>query len=260
MSDVLASFRELKGIGPATEVKLHEAGVYTWAALAQVVTALGSVRGSNGDTLHDLSAQIAGRASAAGGSSPPLPSGERSEAFIVRMSLAADGLPTRSTVTHVRTQTEQPRAGWSPDDVIRFIEAQASLAVTPQPGPAEHTPTPAPARAASPSRDHVVTLDVGNVIGGRRRSIELVVSTARVAPRADFEYRATLAGRPYGQAPATGPAWTDLAAHTGRSQPPERLPLRFDAVELPPGVQRLRLEMTLRLQAPTRRTPTLKLV
>jgi hypothetical protein len=90
--------------------------------------------------------------------------------------------------------------------VIRFIEAQASLAVTPQPVPAEHTPTPAPARAASPSRDHVVTLDVGNVIGGRRRSIELVVSTARVAPRADFEYRATLAGRPYGQVPATGPA------------------------------------------------------
>ena len=32
MSDVLASFRELKGIGPATEAKLHEAGVYTWAA------------------------------------------------------------------------------------------------------------------------------------------------------------------------------------------------------------------------------------
>ena len=71
MSDVLASFRELKGIGPATEAKLHEAGVYTWAALAEVETALGSVRGSNGDTLRDLSAQIADRASAAGGATAP---------------------------------------------------------------------------------------------------------------------------------------------------------------------------------------------
>jgi predicted RecB family nuclease len=99
----VASFRELKGIGPATEAKLHEAGVYTWAALAEVETALGNVRGSNGDTLRDLSAQIADRASAAGRHGPPLPS------------------------------------TWS--------------------------------------RDHVVAFDVGNVIGGRRRSIDLVVST-----------------------------------------------------------------------------------
>jgi hypothetical protein len=260
MSDVLASFRELKGIGPATEAKLHEAGVYTWAALAEVVTALGNVRSSNGDTLRDLSAQIAERASAAGGATaPPLPSGERSEAFIVRMSLDTDGLPTRSTVTHVRTQTEQPWAGWSPDEVIRFIEAQATPAVTPPPVPTVRTTAPAPTRATTSSRDHVVTLDVGNVIGGRRRSIDLVVSTTEVAPGAEFEYRATLAGRPYGQASSTGPAWSNLATRNGRGQPPERLPLLFEAVELPAGIQRLRVELMLRLQSPTRRAPTLEL-
>ncbi len=260
MSDVLASFRELKGIGPATEAKLHEAGVYSWATLSEVVTALGNVRGGNGDTLRDLSVQIAGRASAAGGASAsPLPSGERSEAFIVRMSLTTDGLPMRSTVTHVRTQTEQPWVGWSPDDVIRFIEQQASLKVAPAPAPVKRTAAPAQARAATPSRDHVIALDVGNVIGGRRRSIELVVSTAKVAPRAEFEYRATLAGRPYGQATTADPAWTNLAGHTGRGQPPDRLPLHFEAVDLPPGVQRLKLEMMLRLQSPTRRAPKLEL-
>lgn len=260
MSDVLASFRELKGIGPATEAKLHEAGVYTWAALSDVVTALGNVRGSNGDTLRDLSVQIAGRASAAGGTSAPqLPSGERSEAFIVRMSLTTDGVPMRSTVTHVRTQTEKQWAGWSSDDVIRFIEEQASLAVAPAPLLAERTAAPAPARATTPSRDHVIVLDVGNVIGGRRRSIELVVSTAKVAPRAEFDYRATLAGRPYGRATTADPAWTNLSGRTGRGQPPDRLPLHFEAVELPPGVQRLKLEMMLRLQSPTRRVPTLEL-
>jgi hypothetical protein len=118
---------------------------------------------------------------------------------------------------------------------------------------------PAATRATAWSRDHVVTLDVGNVIGGRRRSIDLVVSTTDAAPKAEFEYRATLAGRPYGQASSTGSAWTDLAARTGRGQLPERLPLLFEAVELPAGIQRLRLELMLRLQSPTRRAPTLEL-
>ena len=264
MSDVLASFRELSGIGPAIEAKLHDAGVYTWVALSEVVSALGNVRGSNGDTLRDLSVQLADRASAAGGGpTPPLPSGERSEAFIVRMSLAADGVPTRSTATHVRTQTEMPWAGWAPEDVIRFIEDQASIvAVAPAVSAGGSvTPAPAfpPAPADTPSRDHIVVVDVGKVIGGVRRSIEIALSTGRVKPRAEFEYRATLAARPYGQIATVDPAWTNLGESAGRGHPPDRLPLRFEAVVLPPGVQRLKLQMMLRLSSPTRHTPTLEL-
>ena len=55
MSDALASFRDLKGVGPAIEARLHEAGVYSWQALAEVVDALGSIRRGSGDTLRDLS-------------------------------------------------------------------------------------------------------------------------------------------------------------------------------------------------------------
>lgn len=64
MSDSLASFRELKGVGPATEARLHEAGVFTWEALSQVAAALGSVRGATGEFLHDLSGRIAEHAAA----------------------------------------------------------------------------------------------------------------------------------------------------------------------------------------------------
>jgi len=133
------------------------------------------------------------------------------------------------------------------------------MAVAPAPVPAERTAAPAPAPAATASRDHVVALDAGKVIGGRRRNIELVVSTAKVAPRAEFEYRATLSGRPYGQASAAAGAWTNLAGRTGRGQPPHGLPLRFEAVDLPAGVQRLKLEMMLRLPTPTRLAPALEL-
>jgi len=175
------------------------------------------------------------------------------------MSLGADGLPTRSTVTHVRTQTEQPWAGWSPDEVVRFIEAQASPAVTPPPVPTVRTTAPAATRATASSRDHAVAFDVGNVIGGRRRSIDLVVSTTKVSPRAEFEYRATLAGRPYGQASSTGPAWTNLATRT-RARPATRTPAApVRGGRAPCGHPAPEVELMLRPQSPTRRAPTLEL-
>ncbi len=45
MSQSLASLRDLKGIGPATEARLHKAGVYTWEALGAAASALAAVRG-----------------------------------------------------------------------------------------------------------------------------------------------------------------------------------------------------------------------
>lgn len=186
MSDTLASFRELKGIGPAIEAKLHEAGVHTWEALAEIVNALGNVRGSTGDTLRELSESIAARAA------------------------------------------------------------------EPAPVPVETTSKPP---APAESRDHVVVLDVGKAVGGSRRNLEWVVSTARLTDISEFEYQATLAGRAYGQTPEK---WATLAGHTGSGHPPDSLQLRFEAVELPPGVQRLRLQLALRLPSP-KETPALEL-
>lgn len=265
MSDALASFRELKCIGPATEAKLHEAGVYSWAALAEVVNALGNVRGSNGDTLHELSDRIAARASEVGGTpAPHPPNGERSEAFVLRMALTTEGQPTRCTVVHVRTQTEKPWAGWSPGEVIGFIEEQSGViekpvAGTPEPAPvpAENTSKPTvPADKPAASRDHVVVLDAGKAVGGSRRDLEWVISTAQLADIGEFEYQATLAGRPYGHTPAD---WATLASQTGYGHPPDSLALGFEAVELPSGVQRLRLQLRLRLRSPKQQAPVLTL-
>jgi hypothetical protein len=261
MSDPLANFRELKGIGPAIEARLHEAGVYTWEALSEVLTALGHVRGHNGDTLRELSDAVAARVSGAGGDSAPRPpGGERCEAFIVRMALAAEGRPHRTTVTHVRTQAEQPWPGWPPQEVIRFMTERSGVVVEPA-GPGAGGDTAAsrsmPATRPTRSRDHLVVLDAGKAVGGGRRSIELVVSTAAVADVAAFDYQATLVGRALGQAAEDGRAWALMAQRAGRAQPPHPLPLRFEAVELPGGIQRLRVEMAIRLPAPRLETPVL---
>ena len=145
MRESLASFRELKGIGPATEARLHAAGVYTWEALSEVVETLGKLGACTGDHFRELAGQIAERRSAEGAPGPSRRDGERSEAFVVRVALAGDGQPVRSTVTHVRTQTEQPLAGWSPAAVVRLIESQAGVARPPLPAP---DPTPEPEAGA----------------------------------------------------------------------------------------------------------------
>jgi hypothetical protein len=261
MSDSLASFRELKGVGPATEARLHEAGVFTWEALSQVAAALGSVRGATGESLHDLSGRIAEHAPAAGASGPRPPNAERNEAFIVRIIVADGGEPIRSTMTHVRTQAERSSTGWSGDELLRFIEEHAGMPVGAAPAAADER---APAdRAASadqaataprrrPSRVHVAVLDAGKVIGRASRDIELDLATD--VP--ELEYQATLSGRPFGG--AGGPStWTTLARQAGRVAVSDRLPLRFTAVALPPGIQRLRVEVALRLPELTEDAPKL---
>jgi len=102
MSESLARFRDLQGIGPATEARLHEAGIYTWEALDAAASALAAVRG-NGDTLREVAGLVAARRSEAEGQAAlRLPGGERLEAFILRMTLAADGEPT-SVASHAGT-------------------------------------------------------------------------------------------------------------------------------------------------------------
>src|SRR5215510_7142572 len=104
MGESLASFRDLKGIGPATEARLHETGVYTWDALATVATALASVRGS-GDTPREIANAVAAQRAEADEDETdlsPSSGGEHLEAFVLRLALTADGGPQRSEVTHVR--------------------------------------------------------------------------------------------------------------------------------------------------------------
>jgi hypothetical protein len=257
VSESLARFRELKGVGPAIEARLHEAGVFTWEALSQVTAALGSVRSATGETLQDLSARIAEQASAAGASSPRPPNAERNEVFIVRVVLGGGGEPIRSTMTHVRTQTEKSSAGWSGDEMIRFMKEHARMvASTAAPAVAEQPVTDhaAAAPVRRPSRVHVAVLDVGKAIGGVSRDIELVLPTDKVGDVPELEYQATLCGRPFGLGGEPS-AWTTLARKAGRMEVTDRLPLRFTAVALPHGIQRLRVEVALRLPAPSADAP-----
>jgi hypothetical protein len=267
MSESLASFRDLKGIGPATEARLHEAGVYTWEALGAAASALAAVRG-NGDTLREVASVVAAQSSEAEGQAAlRLPAGERLEAFVLRMTLAADGEARRCTVTHVRTGAEQAWPGWIPGELGRFIEEHSGLRIGPSPAAepsrdGDRVPPPSEHQRASPSRqrpsrDQLVVLEAGKAIGGAGRDIDVVVTNTRAAG-ADFDYRATLAARRLG-ACDPGEGWASIASHAGTGHPASDLALRFPAVRLPTGVHRLRLLLEMNLAAPTRQPPALAL-
>jgi hypothetical protein len=145
----------------------------------------------------------------------------------------------------VRSQTERPMAGWAPDDLIRFVEEQTGLAGA--------------ARSEPAARDHHVVLDAGKAVGGGRRSVDLTLANAMPADVGEFEYRATLAGRAYGDV-ARERRWTTIAREAGRGTPAETLPLRFPEVDLPAGIHRLRLDMVLRFENPVSAAPALELV
>lgn len=268
MGDSFASFRDLKGIGPATEARLHETGIYTWEALAVAATALASVRGE-GDTPRDVAnAVVARRAEAEGrGTALRLPGGgERLESFLLRIALTSDGAPQRSEVTHVRTMAEQAWAGWSPGELANFIQEHSGVRLAApsheepkkrgrQASPRERRrPDPAP---RPPSPDHLVVLDAGKAIGGASRDLNFVITNTR-AIEGDFGYRATLAARALGTG-SNGEGWSTVASLAGTGSPARAVMLEFPAVQLPAGIHRLQLRIEVKLPAPSRRPPKLAL-
>jgi hypothetical protein len=261
MGEALASFRDLKGIGPATEARLHETGVYTWEALAAAASALASVRG-NGDTLREIAGAVAARRTEENGGEADAHTsgdGERLEAFVLRMSLSARGEPQRCEVTHVRTMAEKAWAGWRPTELAGFIQKHAKI--RPEPAPRKEPVDKEPA-AQSPSEqpssaDHVLVLDAGKAIGGRSRDIDLVVTNTRSAGGA-FGYRATLARRGLG-AGQNGDGWINLGTRTGTGSAGADLALGFQAVQLPSGIHRLQLRLEVSLPALAKQAPALSL-
>lgn len=284
MNETLARFRELTGIGPATEARLHDAGIYTWTALANVLGVITQAQGRGGITIRELSDLAAARTRGAGDDDVPRPAdAERTESFIVRVTIGADADPVRCTVVDVRDQIEQAWVGWSPAAIIDWIEERGDLArsdtepvgkrgtgttkAQPRKVRGEEAVMPAadqvsetaaaPQRPVAPpaKRDHRVVLDAGTIIGGRPRNVALALATAGL-PAGLVTYQADLAARELGQGDDPA-AWTPLANKAGTASAGHRLPLHFDDVDLARGVQRLRLEVRLHTESPS--TPVLTL-
>jgi hypothetical protein len=250
MTDTPASFSDLAGFGPADEARLHEAGVYSWRALNQVLNTIGHLHRDGDERLRGLREAVASRAAEELVESD----GERSEAFIVRLAVNRQGTALRSAVIHLRSGAEHPNAGWRPKQLTGFIEDCCRLARVGSIGASGDTDRP----LACGSRGHVVELDAGLALGGPPRDIDLVVATG-TSPAPPYPCRATLARRAYGRAPAVETDWAVLAEWAGHVRPPHDLRCGFERVSLPPGPHRLRLQIVVRLSGHHLEAPALEL-
>jgi hypothetical protein len=131
--------------------------------------------------------------------------------------------------------------------------AARPMPVAARPMPVAARPAPA---VAEPTRDQVAVLDAGRTAGGCR-NLAFTVSTDNAPDIGTFTYRAELRSRTYG-APDTE-EWTTRAELSGTGHAPQPLRVTFEAVDLPPGLQRLRLRLNLRLAESRPRTPELEL-
>ena len=261
MTTVHASFNELKGIGPATEAKLHAAGLRTWAALAETLDAIAGVRNIDAARLRGLRDEAKKKVDER---QPALVSdGEQISRFILVVTARSDGQIARTNITDVRSELAQSFNGLPGADIVEFIEqgidegasgAEALGEPADEPaGPPLEKPIESiesdvsePIRFAASSIDNdVVTIDAGKAIGGGKRHIKRRWDTSNVeaGTAGRFRYRASLAGRPYGVGVTR---WRSLGILIGTARPGESVELAFETVGLSTGINRLELTIEVK--------------
>lgn len=124
-------FRQIKGIGPVTEGRLHEANIYTYAqltavspqTLAELLPGFTPERIQQEDWHGQAEALAASQESTAGGS------GQHYATFTVELLLDQDNTVRRTRAVHVQ-QEENKKSwpGWQPGKLKKFIARHAQVA------------------------------------------------------------------------------------------------------------------------------------
>jgi hypothetical protein len=219
MTEHLAEFRLLSGVGPGIEARLHKAGVTSWSGFAEIVSSLAMIRGVSNDTLR----RLAGEAAAMGGpGNRPAPHTERVDAFIVKVVTDTDGAALRTQATDARSLDDQRWPGWEPLGVASFIEGHTGL---------------------ESHRQHR-RFPLGRLVGGAGRTVTLNVAPDDIPGHG--VYRAALTGRELGRESIERP----LAVETGTLSAHEPLEVAFAGLDLPRRVVDLTVDLEIALLSP----------
>lgn len=244
MTDTMSPFRDLEGIGPATESRLHDAGVWAWSDLAEVLHAVGGIRGLTVDGLRSL-ARSADSRSGDGDDATTANNGEHGETFLVRLAVGSDRAVVRTSLTHVRSREEHAWVGWEVPEMFKLMCCLADVddfgwsdRGDPARVPAVGEPLAQPDRRAAPAPPTPVVVDGGVIIGGDPQSVEMTLA-ADASSDLDsdsFSYRASLEARPYGES-----GWTSVGETIGGTGTPGMdTVVTFDEIEVPTNLHRLR--------------------
>lgn len=164
-------FKQISGIGPAIERRLHQAGVLTYAQLAATSPAdlseiVSDLAGMSAERIQQQEwihqARSLAVESAQDGLQPgdavSSGNGQHYAAFTVELLLDKSNDVRRTRVVHVQSQEDEAWAGWQMGRLAQFIVDRAGLNVSPEPEatveslpPATAKPEAAPAPAGDRS-------------------------------------------------------------------------------------------------------------
>jgi hypothetical protein len=125
-------FKRIHGIGRAVELRLHQAGVRSYAQLA----ALPDVEISEKARIalpkiteqdwRGQAAELAGQSSAAASETTPSVDNQHYEAFTVEFLLNDENEVRRTRVVHVRSSQEAKWPGWAAKELLDFMTERAA--------------------------------------------------------------------------------------------------------------------------------------
>lgn len=142
-------FRQIKGIGPATEARLHASEIYTYTqltavspqTLAKLLPGFTAERIQQEDWLGQAEALQTTTDSAEDGDN-----GQRYATFTVELLLDKDNSVRRTRVVHVQEESKKSWSGWQPKAVKQFIAKQAGVAQKRKAAATTKTATAVPAK------------------------------------------------------------------------------------------------------------------
>jgi len=181
-------FKLIKGIGPAIEDRLHSAGIFTFAQLAdrspaeiaELIPSLSAKRVARQGLIrqaHKLA--LKGTRVRADKKATASPGRQRYATFTVELLLDEGNLVRRTRVVHVQDGDEAVWAGWKDPQLLSFFIEHAELRL------AEPAPTPIETvKPVAASADHAVSPETPRDLAGNNLEVpvETGVTEAQMAP------------------------------------------------------------------------------
>jgi hypothetical protein len=132
-------FRQINGIGPAIERRLHQAGVRTYAQLAtltppEIATLVSDLAGISAERIAEQdwpgqARSLAPEPALARSEPDTAPAGnsQHDASFTIKLLLNEDNSVRRTQVVDNRSKAEEQWAGWDASRMVAFVNRQATL-------------------------------------------------------------------------------------------------------------------------------------
>ena len=260
----------IHGIGPAIEQRLHDAGIYTYARLAEMsveslAALLADLTGFSAQRIEQRNwigqaRQLAGESKQNNANTEPeLPERQHYALFSLELLLDEYNHVRRTRATHVQAQKEDAWAGWNPQRLVAFLveSSGALLEMQKKEELTEPAAIPESARAADKPVGELRVSEL-NVRADEDTGVQRLIHSHQpftILLKLDLSQAAVRADRPldylaiiYAKKVAGG-SHREIGRSTGQLKAADHVDVEVPGMVLPDGAYRIEAVVTLKLGA-----------